>query len=231
VLRTDHAPLVQMNEDYEALIKQRSLAKWSETLAILLTYAKPDFARLSCKLAERLQRSSMTHAAIICYICASNVDAAITLWLHESRETAMPIAQLQRVLEKSIALGLATRDPTAAHNQALADLIANYALQLVNEGCLASAMKYLVIPDTLPADASPALAVLKDRVYKAAGLEQVRCRRPLQAKQIATRCSPVDQAECRSVFNIRLQVNSVFRQPITLTTLRHSDEHFTILSR
>lgn len=102
------------------------------------------------------------------------MDAAIQLWLHESREAAMPVAQLQRVLEKSIALGIATRDPSATHNQALTDLIANYALQLVNQGCLASALKYLVIPDSAPADAAPTLAVLKERVYKAAVPEQVR---------------------------------------------------------
>jgi hypothetical protein len=165
---------MQMKEDYEALIKGRSLSKWAETLAILLTYARTDFPRLSCALAERLHRSSMTHAAAICYICAANADAAIQLWLHESREKSMPVEQLQRVLEKSIALGLAARDPGAAHNAALNDLIANYALQLVNQGCLASALKYLVIPDAGPVDGAPALAVLKERVYKAAPPDQVR---------------------------------------------------------
>jgi protein transport protein SEC31 len=167
-----------MKEDYEALIKGRSLSKWPETLAILLTYARADFPRLCCALAERLHRSAMAHAATICYICAANVDAAIQLWLHESREAAMPVPQLQRVLEKSIALGLATRDPSAAHNHALADLIANYALQLANQGCLASALKYLVIPNAAPADGAPTLAVLKERVYKSAAPDQVRLAKP-----------------------------------------------------
>jgi hypothetical protein len=91
----------------------------------------------------------------------------------------MPVHQLQRVLEKSIALSIATKDPSAANNQALCDLKANYALQLVNQGCLGSAMKYLVFPESISADRSPralsgALAVLKDRVYKSADPEEVR---------------------------------------------------------
>lgn len=108
---------MQMKEDYEKLIKQRSLAKWPETLAILLTYAKADFPRLCGALAERLHRSAMSHAATVCHICAANVGAAVQLWLAESREGALPTAQLQRVLEKSIALGLAASDAAAAHNQ------------------------------------------------------------------------------------------------------------------
>lgn len=69
---------MQMKDEYEKLIKQRSLSKWAETLAILLTYAKADFPRLCCSLAERLHRSSMSHAATICYICASNVRPSMS---------------------------------------------------------------------------------------------------------------------------------------------------------
>jgi hypothetical protein len=172
---------MQMNEDFDALIKQRSLAKWAETLAILLTYARDDFQRLCCKLAERLKRSSMVHPAVLCYICGAKVDAAISLWLQEATDKTMPIPQLQRVLEKSIALSIATNDPSAANNQALSDLKANYALQLVNQGCLGSAMKYLVFPESFPSDTSPtaqsgALAILKDRVYKSSNPEEVRTR-------------------------------------------------------
>lgn len=171
------AARLQMNDDFEALIKQRPLAKWAETLAILLTYAEADFPRLACVLAERLHRSSMVHAAALCYICAPSVDAAIALWLQEASDSAMPVPQLQRVLEKSIALGLATRDPAAAHNAKLADLVANYALHLVNQGALASAMAYLAFPDGLggaAAGADGALAVLKHRVFSAAAHDEVR---------------------------------------------------------
>jgi hypothetical protein len=102
------------------------------------------------------------HAAALCYICCADVDAAVTLWLSEATDASLPVPRLQSVLEKSISLCLA-----AAHQAAtasLADLLANYALRLVDQGAMRSAITYLSLLDQLPVDSAPSLAVLKDRV-------------------------------------------------------------------
>ena len=80
---------------------------------------------------------------------------------------------MQAVLEKSIALCLAAANTSAT--SALADLLANYALRLVDQGAMRSAMTYLGLLDDLPPDAAPALAILRDRVAQAAATE---VRRP-----------------------------------------------------
>lgn len=102
------------------------------------------------------------HAAALCYICCADVDAAVTLWLSEATDASLPVPRLQSVLEKSISLCLA-----AAHQAAtasLADLLANYALRLVDQGAMRSAITYLSLLDQLPTESVPSLAVLKDRV-------------------------------------------------------------------
>lgn len=86
----------QMREDYESLIKARPVGRWAETAAILLTYVPaPDFQRLCKKLAKRLDESGMRHAAALCYICAADVDSAVTLWLSDAHDSGLPVPRLQ----------------------------------------------------------------------------------------------------------------------------------------
>lgn len=86
----------QMREDYESLIKARPVGRWAETAAILLTYvAPPDFQRLCKMLAKRLDESGMRHAAALCYICAADVDSAVTLWLSDAHDSGLPVPRLQ----------------------------------------------------------------------------------------------------------------------------------------
>lgn len=86
----------QMREDYESLIKSRPVGRWAETAAILLTYVSPpDFQWLCKKLAKRLDESGMRHAAALCYICAADVDSAVTLWMRDAHDSALPVPRLQ----------------------------------------------------------------------------------------------------------------------------------------
>lgn len=96
---------------------------------------------------------------------------------------------LQAVLEKSIALCLAASNTSAT--TALADLLANYVLRLVDQGAMRSAMTYLGLLGSIPPDAAPALAVLRDRVAQAAAAEVCPRHRANQCRHYRS---------CNSVF-------------------------------
>jgi len=151
--------------DYMSLVKTRPVAQWRETLAVLATYTHAEqWAQLCDALAARLAQTGMQHAATLCYICAGNVDQAVSYWSKAVRSTAAggpSMDVLQSVIEKSVVLGMATNSGSASAN--LADLITTYAGSLATQGRMGIALRYLGM---VPGEASTSVAVLKDRIYR-----------------------------------------------------------------
>ncbi|KAF8071322.1 SEC31B [Scenedesmus sp. PABB004] len=147
--------------DYMSLVKTRPVGQWRETLAVLATYTGADqWAGLCDALASRLGQTGMLHAASLCYICAGNVDQAVSYWSRAVRGGG-GVEALQGVIEKSVVLGLATNTATASPS--LADLVTTYASTLATQGRLGAALRYL---DMVPGEASTSVAVLRDRIFR-----------------------------------------------------------------
>ncbi len=74
-----------MKYDLRDLVEQTELTndRWKPTLAILCTYAKrEDFALLVGLLGDRLANELKDNkSAILCYICAGNIEKTVKIWL------------------------------------------------------------------------------------------------------------------------------------------------------
>lgn len=67
--------------DYGALVRARPAAAWRETLAVLATFSAPEqWGELCGALAAKLDAAGERHAAMLCHVCACNVDGAIAHW-------------------------------------------------------------------------------------------------------------------------------------------------------
>ena len=74
---------VVVNRDWPDVVKSCKLENWREALAILVTYAKPEeFAPLCDLLGQRLEAQKEDHYAnaMVCYICAGNVEKFVSCW-------------------------------------------------------------------------------------------------------------------------------------------------------
>ena len=78
------------------LVKERPLDQWKETLAVLCSHSNSDeFQGLCDALARRLSGGGLTHAATLCWICASKVDQALHVWAKELLGKQASVGELQ----------------------------------------------------------------------------------------------------------------------------------------
>ena len=78
------------------LVKERPLDQWKETLAVLCSHSNSDeFQGLCDALARRVSRGGLTHAATLCWICASKVDQALHVWAKELLGKQASVGELQ----------------------------------------------------------------------------------------------------------------------------------------
>ncbi len=69
----------------QTLVASTELHSWKGTLAILCTYAKSEEFPVLCDfLASRLEAAGDTRSAVLCYICAGNIDKAVNAWVNAS---------------------------------------------------------------------------------------------------------------------------------------------------
>jgi protein transport protein SEC31 len=67
------------NQTLDAMIKESDLANWKETLAICITYTATDkYRQLVNLLGQRLEEAGKNIPAVVCYICSSNIDKAVS---------------------------------------------------------------------------------------------------------------------------------------------------------
>jgi protein transport protein SEC31 len=100
------------------------------------------WATLCDALAARLALAGMAHAAVLTYICAANVDAAVAHWGKSAAGPDVGIASLQDVIEKAVVFGMATNNKNAS--AVLSELVTSYASMLASQGRMTTAMEYLV---------------------------------------------------------------------------------------
>eukprot|EP00245_Coleochaete_scutata_P005204 TRINITY_DN18571_c0_g2_i1.p1 TRINITY_DN18571_c0_g2~~TRINITY_DN18571_c0_g2_i1.p1 ORF type:complete len:1125 (-),score=228.11 TRINITY_DN18571_c0_g2_i1:535-3909(-) len=155
-----------INNDMKGLVASRPTQQWKETLALLCTYARSEeWTGLCDALALRLDSAGNTQDAILCYICAGNIERAVEIW---ARGLKLPLGSpsaveaLQDVMEKAVVLGMATGQKR--ESGALSKLVGSYAELLAGQGRLATALEYLTL---VPGEqSSQELAVLRDRIYR-----------------------------------------------------------------
>lgn len=123
-----------------SLVEQSDLKEWSETLAILSTYAKSEeFPSLCDKLATRLEEAGDLHSATLCFMCAVNVEKTVNAWVKESAFESRVFGHtlaLQRLVEKVSIFSQAIEQPDQSMGDAVAERFAEYAsLVRSRDGC------------------------------------------------------------------------------------------------
>ncbi|KAA8520202.1 hypothetical protein F0562_014458 [Nyssa sinensis] len=161
-----------VNNDLMSLVNTRPLKSWTETLALLCTFAQREEWTLLCDtLASRLMGVGNTLAATLCFICAGNIDKTVEIWsrcLTTGNEEKSYIDQLQDLMEKTIVLALATGQKQ--FSASLCKLVEKYAEILTSQGLLTTAMEYLKLMGT--GELSPELMILQDRISLSAEPEK-----------------------------------------------------------
>jgi len=129
-----------IGHDLHALVKESDLKRWKETLAILLAYSTGEERdALVNELASRLESRSDFHAALLCYLCSSNVDCVVALWARAGQHEA-GVMGLHRIIEKITVLAQATQSMSSP---LLAAKYCEYAALLASQGCLPAAITFL----------------------------------------------------------------------------------------
>ncbi|XP_028397312.1 protein transport protein Sec31A-like [Dendronephthya gigantea] len=159
---------VVVNRDWPDVVKSCSLENWREALAILVTYAKPEeFAPLCDLLGQRLeaQQDENNANAMVCYICAGNVEKFVSCWSKTMPSEPSPL-ELQNLIEKVMILKKAVekerRQVVQATNSNVSEMLCKYAGILASQGSVEIAMEYL-----MAANDQEDVAILRDRLYHA----------------------------------------------------------------
>ncbi|KAM4703392.1 protein transport protein Sec31B [Rhinophrynus dorsalis] len=126
-----------------------NLQSWKESLALLLTYSKPEeYSELCDVLGSRLESEGdgkLSSQACLCYISSGNVDRLAECWV-KSHETSTPLA-LQDLVEKAMVLRksieLLRGKELPPQGPVLAEKVAQYANLLASQGNLDAAMNFL----------------------------------------------------------------------------------------
>ncbi|OCT70195.1 hypothetical protein XELAEV_18037117mg [Xenopus laevis] len=143
---------------------------WKETLALLLTYSKPEeYAELCDILGNRLEiegEGKLYSEACLCYISSGNVERLVECWV-KSHDITNPLA-LQDLMEKAMVLRKSIELLRGAElppqGPVMAEKVAEYANLLASQGKLAAAMSIL------PVDSQEtAVQRLRDRLLNAQG--------------------------------------------------------------
>ena len=151
-----------MENDLKTLVQQQHPQSWRETLALLCTYAQSeDWPDLCSNLGDLLlTRGGDIDSAVLCYICAGNLDNAVRLW-SQNIDLAQDKTQLHTVMEKAIVLSLATEQQGS---QAYGDLLNMYADLLASNGQISEALSFL---NSIPGELSESTTTLRDRLSQA----------------------------------------------------------------
>ena len=180
-------------------------SQWKETLSLLCTYAPSDeWAGLCDALADRLLAHNMTDAAVLCYLCAGSVDAAVRVWSAERSSAlekagklggcAMSIELLKEVSVKAAVFAHAS-SKSLAECPSLARVAERCAFDLADHGSLGEALDIL---EAMPgggnsvASVGPGSSVEEDVTAVAAVRERIsRVLPPTELGQRGVRSVPV----------------------------------------
>ena len=79
-----------MDNDLPKLVKSSTASNWRETLAIVSCFAQTpqEFAERCTQLGDLIVQSNIetaTDSALLCYMCACNVEKVVGIWLEKSQ--------------------------------------------------------------------------------------------------------------------------------------------------
>uniref|UniRef100_A0AAY4AW77 Protein transport protein Sec31A n=1 Tax=Denticeps clupeoides TaxID=299321 RepID=A0AAY4AW77_9TELE len=156
-------------KDWRNILETCDLHSWRESLAAVMTYAKPDeFSSLCGLLGSRLDRAedqALQTQACLCYICAGSLEKLVTSWAKE-QDSHCPLS-LQDLVEKVVILQQAVEKSKGSAASIVGPLLAQkmsqYASLLASQGSLDTALSYLPNTDQLT------VQQLRDRLSKALG--------------------------------------------------------------
>jgi len=161
-----------VNGDWRSIVEQSVIENWKEALCTLVTYSKAEeFSQLCCMLGARLENEIEDYnSALICYICAGDVERMVACWCQAAIEQDHTPGQIQDLMEKIMILkkSVEASQSTASEGTFMADKLCNYASLLASQGDLQKAMLYLTTVNDQSVD------VMKDRIYRAHGSLQVQ---------------------------------------------------------
>ncbi|XP_015780784.1 PREDICTED: protein transport protein Sec31A-like [Acropora digitifera] len=202
---------VVVNRDWRDIVESCVLENWREALAALVTYAKAEeFTALCDLLGQRLEQEGDEHCAnsMVCYICAGNVEKFVSCWTKNMPAEPSPLA-LQELIEKVMILKKAVERERRlfvdSGSPILAEKLSKYAEILAAQGCLETAMGYLM---TVNDEGS--LGVLKDRLFNAqfpGHISAASARPPFPFQRIDVQAEPIAQTQTQS------QNQPQFQQP------------------
>lgn len=195
---------VVVNRDWRDIVESCVLENWREALAALVTYAKAEeFTALCDLLGQRLEQEGDKHCAnaMVCYICAGNVEKFVSCWSRNMPAEPSPLA-LQDLIEKVMILKKAVERERRllidSGSSVLAEKLSKYAEILASQGCLETAMGYLM---TVNDQAN--LGVLKDRLYTAqypSHLATATAPPPFPFQRIDVQAEPLPQVQNHAQF-------------------------------
>lgn len=169
-----------VTEDWMSVVSQCTTDSWKEALAATLTHSKEQMPQLCDRLGERLQEegdsdSATIQNAILCFICAGNVEKLVESWPILNQDE---IIELQDLVEIVVLLqkALELQGRSVGASGKLADLLSRYAGLLAAQGALNSALAYLG-----PSE-DPQLIDLRERLYYSLGYKQAYATRASQAQ-------------------------------------------------
>ncbi|XP_078359970.1 protein transport protein Sec31A-like isoform X2 [Oculina patagonica] len=195
---------VVVNRDWRDIVESCVLENWREALAALVTYAKAEeFTALCDILGQRLEQEGDEHCAnaMVCYICAGNVEKFVSCWSRNMPAEPSPLA-LQDLIEKVMILKKAVERERRllidSGSSVLAEKLSKYAEILAAQGCLETAMGYLMAVND-----QASLGVLKDRLYTAqfpSHLASATAPPPFPFQRIDVQAEPLPQVQAQTQF-------------------------------
>ncbi|XP_060764279.1 protein transport protein Sec31A isoform X2 [Neoarius graeffei] len=135
--------------DWLNVLETCDVQNWKETLAAVMTYAKPEeFSSLCGLLGSRLEAaedSALQAQACLCYICAGSVEQLVSCW-SKAQDSSSPLS-LQDLVEKVVILRQAVEKTQGGVapvvGTLLAEKMSQYANLLASQGSLQTAISYL----------------------------------------------------------------------------------------
>ncbi|KAL6073528.1 Protein transport protein SEC31 [Balamuthia mandrillaris] len=166
-----------VKNELQNLVAQTELSSWKATLAILCTYAKSEEFPVLCDLlASRLDDAGRHDSAVLCYICAGNVDKTVEAWSRASATSEKdkekeneegPVDRDQQLLELLEKVSIFRK---AIDNNELSETLAEKYSQcaeiLADQGSLDTALSYLLLLNEQKSISKKGQFLL-DRVYYA----------------------------------------------------------------
>lgn len=163
--------------DWDHLVTCVDIQKnWKEALVAALTYVDQNQVEALCsKLGFRLIEAQMKQEALLCFICARNLDEVVSCWMETRNDNEGPEA-LQDLVEvvmtlKSAAERLSGGNAVEINTGPMSARLTQYASILCAQGALTAALSYLGQSN------EESIAQLRERLHGALGQQQALSQR------------------------------------------------------